>query len=62
MGISTLVIILKKTSKWHIYVDYRELNKSTKKDYFPLPFIDHVLDTLFGKPYFTFLNGFNGYT
>lgn len=42
-------------------MDYRELNKATLKDYFPIPFIDQVLDTLAGKKYFSFLDGFNGY-
>lgn len=42
-------------------VDYRELNKATFEDRFPLPFIDQVLDTLAGKKYFSFLDGFNEY-
>ena len=42
-------------------VDYRELNQATLKDHFPLPFIDQVLDTLAGKNYFSFLDGFSGY-
>jgi hypothetical protein len=42
-------------------MDYQELNKATQKDHFPLPFIDQVLDTLSGKKYFSFLDGFNGY-
>jgi hypothetical protein len=37
------------------------LNKATHRDYFPLPFIDQVLDTLSGKKYFSFLDGFSGY-
>jgi len=47
--VSPLVVVPKKNGKWHICVDYRELNKVTKKDHFPLPFIDQVLDTLVGK-------------
>ena len=58
---SPLVILPKKGGKWRICVDYRELNKATKKDHFPLPFIDQVLDTLAGKKYFSFLDGYSGY-
>ena len=48
--VSPLVVVPKKvTWKWHICVDFRELNKATLKYYFPLPFIDQVLDTLSGK-------------
>ena len=59
--VSLLIVVLEKNGKWRIYVDYRELNKSTLHDYFPLPFIDQVLDTLPGKKYFSFLDGFSGY-
>lgn len=41
-----LVLVLKKNAKWRIYVDYTEHNKATKKDRFPFPFIDQVLDGL----------------
>jgi hypothetical protein len=45
-----LVVVPKKvTRKWRICVDFRELNKATLKDYFPLPFIDQVLDIMSGK-------------
>ena len=59
--VSPLVVVPKKNGKWRICVDYRQLNKATLKDYFPLPFIDQVLDTLAGKSSFSFLDGFSGY-
>eukprot|EP00253_Pinus_taeda_P023379 PITA_23379 len=59
--VSPLVIVPKKNGKWRLCIDYKELNKETLKDHFPLPFIDQVLDTLVGKRYFSFLDGFSGY-
>ena len=59
--VSPLVIVPNKNGKWRVCVDFCELNKATLQDYFPLPFIDQVLDTLFGKKYFSFLDGYNGY-
>jgi len=56
-----LVIVPKKNGKWRVCIDYQEMNKATIKDHFPLPFIDQVLDTLAGKKYFSFLDGFSGY-
>ena len=46
---------------WRIYIDYRRLNKVTRKDHFPLPFIDQMLDRLSGNEYFYFLDGYSGY-
>ena len=37
-------------------IDYRKLNKSTKKDHFPLAFIDEMLEQLANHSFFCFLD------
>ena len=44
-----------------VSIDYRKLNTATRKDHFPLPFIDQMLDRLAGHPHFIFLDGYSGY-
>jgi hypothetical protein len=44
-----------------VYIDYRRLNSTTKKDHFPLPFIDWILERLAGKSYYCFLDGYSRY-
>ena len=46
---------------WRVCIDYRKLNIETKKDHYPLPFIDQMLDRLVGHPYFYILDGYSGY-
>ena len=46
---------------WRVCMDYRKLNKATRKDHFPLPFIDQMLDRLAGRTYYCFLDGYSGY-
>jgi hypothetical protein len=43
---------------WGICMDYKKLNKATRKDYFRLPFIDQMLDRLAGKGFYCFLGIF----
>jgi hypothetical protein len=59
--VSPLVIVPNKNGKWRTCVEFQELNKSTYRDYFPLPFINQVLDTLSRKRCVSFLDGFSGY-
>ena len=46
---------------WRICIDYQKLNKATRKDHFPLLFMDHMLDRLAGHEYYCFLDGYSGY-
>ena len=46
---------------WRVCIDYRKLNDATRKDHFPLPFMDQMLERLAGNEYFCFLDGFSGY-
>ncbi|RDX78483.1 hypothetical protein CR513_41235, partial [Mucuna pruriens] len=48
-------------NSWRVYIDYRRLNQATRKDHFPLPFIDQVLENLSRKSHYCFLDGFSGY-
>ena len=42
-------------------IDYRKLNTTTRKDHYPLPFIDQMLDRLAGHPYLYFHDGYSDY-
>nr|GEW91813.1 hypothetical protein [Tanacetum cinerariifolium] len=46
---------------WRVCIDYRKLNEATRKDHFPLPFMDQMLERLTGNEYYCFLDGFSGY-
>nr|GEW55523.1 reverse transcriptase domain-containing protein [Tanacetum cinerariifolium] len=45
---------------WRVCIDYRKFNEATRKDHFPLPFMDQMLERLVGNQYY-FLDGFSGY-
>nr|GFA22607.1 reverse transcriptase domain-containing protein [Tanacetum cinerariifolium] len=46
---------------WWVCIDYQKLNEATRKDHFPLPFMDQMLERLAGNEYYCFLDGFSGY-
>nr|GFB74490.1 reverse transcriptase domain-containing protein [Tanacetum cinerariifolium] len=46
---------------WRVCIDYRKLNEDTRKDHFPLPFMDQMLERQAGNEYYCFLDGFSGY-
>ena len=46
---------------WMVCIGYKKLNNATRKDHFPLPFIDQMLDRLVGHPHLCFLDRYSGY-
>jgi hypothetical protein len=43
-------------------IDFRKVNKVTKKDHYPLPFIDQMLERLSKKSHFCFFDGYSGFS
>ena len=54
-------IQMRLPTKCRVCIDYRKLNAATKKDHFPLPFIDQILDKVLGQGFYCFLDGYSGY-
>nr|GEZ85836.1 DNA-directed DNA polymerase [Tanacetum cinerariifolium] len=46
---------------WRVCIDYQKLNEATRKNHFPLPFMDQMLERLAGNEYYCFLDGFSDY-
>ena len=58
---ANIVLVLKKDSKVRMYVDYRDLNRASPKDNFPLPHIDTLVDNTAKHSLFSFIDGFSSY-
>nr|GFB40997.1 DNA-directed DNA polymerase [Tanacetum cinerariifolium] len=55
------LISIRLVTGWRVCIDYRKLNEATRKDHFPLPFMDQMLERLAENEYYCFLDGFSGY-
>ena len=56
-----MVLVLKKDGKVRMCVDFRDLNKASLKDDFPLPHINVLVDNIVGHALLSFMDGFSGY-
>ncbi|WVZ11731.1 hypothetical protein V8G54_016261 [Vigna mungo] len=50
---SPMVLVVKKDGSWRLCIDYKDLNKSTVKNMFPIPLVDDKLDELYGSSVFS---------
>ena len=55
------LIPTRTVTRWRVCIYYRKLNTATRKDHYPLPFIDQMLDRLARHSHYCFLNGYSGY-
>ena len=49
------LISTRTVTGWRMCIDYRKLNKATRKDHFPLPFIDQMLERMAKHSFFMLL-------
>jgi hypothetical protein len=55
------IVIIPKNGKLKICIDFKKLNATTKKDSYPLPLINEVLNTIGGYEAYSFLDGCSRY-
>ena len=58
--VANIVPVPKKDGKVRMCVDYRDLNRASPKDNFPLPHIDTLIDNTTTNMFFSFMDGFSG--
>jgi len=59
--VANLVVVRKKSGEISLCVDFRNLNKCSKKDNYPLPKMEHSLQKVSGAKVMSFLDGFSGH-
>jgi hypothetical protein len=59
--LSPIIVVLNKNGKLKICIDFKKLNAATKKDPYPLPFTNEVLNIIARYETYSFLDGYSGY-
>ena len=55
------LIPMSTVTRWWVCINYRKLNDITRKDHFPLPFIDQMLERIAEHMYYCYLDGMSDY-
>ena len=59
--LANVVFVPKKDDKVRVCVDFRNLNKVSPNDDFPLSYIDMLIDSIAGHEMLSFMDGFSSY-
>jgi ribonuclease HI len=59
--VANLVPVRKKNGEIRLCVDFRNLNRSSRKDNYPLPKMEHILQRVTGASRISMIDGFSGY-
>jgi hypothetical protein len=59
--VANLVLVRKKNGEIRICVNFRNLNRSSKKNNYPLPNMEHILQRVTGASRTSMIDGFFGY-
>ena len=59
--VSNLVPVRKKSGEIRLCVDFRNLNRASDKDNYPVPPMEQILQMVSGSELFSLLDGFSGY-
>lgn len=53
---ASAVLVTKKTGDWRLCIDYRALNRVTKKESYPIPLIDDMLNAVGSSSWFSLID------
>jgi hypothetical protein len=59
--ISSIVPVQKKDGRWQVCVDFRDLNRATPKDEYPMPVAETLINAATGNKILGFMDGNAGY-
>ena len=59
--VANLVLVRKKNGEIKLCFDFRNLNRSSKKDNYPLPKMEHILQRVTGASRMSMIDDFSGY-